>query len=534
MAGPGPYALAGRVVTMAPGGQPLANGVVYVKDDSIVAVLDAGAGPPPGFENVAPIDTKGTIYPGLIELHNHLSYDALPLWDVPQKFSNRDKWSSGAMSDTYRKLISGPMQIVGTTPGLPEAVVRYVEVKCLLGGTTTSQGIALYSDAGIRKLYFGACRNVEVTKDKALPIAATRIPDVAARDIEKFFKREQASTSLILHLAEGTDQAAESHFTALQRADKSWAIAASLAGIHCVALTRADFDVLASKGASMVWSPLSNLLLYGATADVASARAAGVRMGIGSDWSPSGSKNLLFELRVARAYAKTIGGIPDRDLLAMATIDAAGILGWDKALGSLEAGKRADILVVARRTHDPYEHLFQCTEADVELVVIDGVARAGTAALMTQLGRGTPTETVSVGTETRVLDLEQSGVDPTIAGLSLADATTRLRDALADLPQLAKPKFGAALGEPRLTLELDHDDMTDFTIRPELPDSGGFLTGLLPMGGGPMTPLEDLLEPIDLDPLTVVDDGDYLTTLAGEINLVGHSTALAKAIGALD
>lgn len=536
MAGPGPFALAGRVVTMAPGAQPLTHGVVYVKDDSIVDVRDASAPaaqPPPGFEAVTPIDTKGTIYPGLVELHNHLSYDALPLWDVPKPFTNRDQWSSGKMSDTYRKLISGPMQIVGTTPGLPEAVVRYVEAKCLLGGTTTSQGIALYSDAGIRKLYFGACRNVESTKDKALPNAATRIPDVDARDAEKFLARQKAVKSLVLHLAEGTDPTAEKHFEALHLANGDWAIFHTLAGIHCVSLTRADYDVMAAKQASMVWSPLSNLLLYGETADVAAARAAGTRMGIGSDWSPSGSKNLLFELRVARSYAATIGGIPDRDLLAMATIDAAGILGWDAALGSLEAGKRADILVVAGATHDPYAHLFTCTETDVDLVVIDGVARAGTKALMKALGRGTPTETVGIGSTTRVLDLQQDGVDPAIAGLKLSAATKRLRDALANLPELAKPKMGAALGEPHVTLELDHDEMTDFTIRPELPDEDGSLTGLLPMGGGPMTPLDELLEPIDLDPLTVVDDGDYLEMLATERNLVAHSAALATVIGGL-
>jgi 5-methylthioadenosine/S-adenosylhomocysteine deaminase len=534
MAGPGPFALAGRVVTMAPGAQPLTHGVVYVSGDSIADVRDAGAQPPAGFEAVTPIDTKGTIYPGLIELHNHLSYDALPLWDVPRQFTNRDQWSSGKMSDTYRKLISGPMQIVGTTPGLPEAVVRYVEAKCLLGGTTTSQGIALYSDAGIRKLYFGAARNVEATKDKTLPNAATRIPDVDARDAERFLAREKsAKGSLILHLAEGTDPTAEKHFEALHLKNGDWAIFHTLAGIHCVPLTSADHDVLASKGASIVWSPLSNLLLYGGTADVASARAAGVRLGIGSDWSPSGSKNLLFELRVARTYAATIGGIPDRDLLAMATIDAAGILGWEAALGSLEAGKRADILVVSGVIHDPFEHLFHCTETDVALVVIDGIARAGTKSLMKALGRGTPTETVGVGSTTRVLDLQQDGVDPAIAGLKLAAATKRLRDALADLPELAKPKMGAALGEPHVTLELDHDEMTDFTIRPELPDQDGFLTGIMPIGGGPMTPLEDLLEPIALDPLTVVDDGDYLETLATEGNLVKHSAALAAAIGGL-
>ena len=102
---------------MAPGAQPLTHGVVYVKDDWIVDVRDASAPaaqPPPGFEAVSPDRPKGTIYPGLIELHNHLSYNALPLWDVPKQYTNRDQWSRATRTASS---ISGPMQIVGDTPG---------------------------------------------------------------------------------------------------------------------------------------------------------------------------------------------------------------------------------------------------------------------------------------------------------------------------------------------------------------------------------------------------------------------------------
>ena len=86
-----------------------------------------------------------------------------------------------------------------------------------------------------------------------------------------------------------------------------------------------DFDVLAQQQASMVWSPLSNLLLYGGTARVDAARAAGVKIGLGSDWSPTGSKNLLGELKVASLYSQhALNGLfTARDLVAMATRDAA-------------------------------------------------------------------------------------------------------------------------------------------------------------------------------------------------------------------
>ena len=94
---------------------------------------------------------------------------------------------------------------------------------------------------------------------------------------------------------------------------------------------------------------MSNLLLYGATSRVKSARENGVRIGLGSDWAVSGSKNLLGELKVARLASDEMDtGFTDRDLVAMATREAASILGWQNVLGSIRSGARAD-LIVARR-----------------------------------------------------------------------------------------------------------------------------------------------------------------------------------------
>ncbi len=507
------YVLLGRVVTMA---QPevIEHGAVYVAGSTITAALDATAPPPAGFAAAPRIKTRGTIYPGLIELHNHLAYDVLPLWKVPRLFTNRDQWSTGPV---YRGLISGPMNVLGQTNGLPEAVVRYVEAKALLGGTTTSQGIALYSDPGIGGLYFGVVRNVESPHDAVLPAAATRIADVDATDATKFLARLQAQTCLLLHLAEGTDAAAEGHFQALH-VNGSWALAPSLGGIHCVPLTSADFGAMAAAGAAMVWSPLSNLLLYGRTADVAAARAAGVRIGIGSDWAPSGSKNLLHELRIARFVAD--GAFSDRELLAMATTTAAEILGWQASVGSIEAGKRADLLVVAGRGHDAHAHLFECRETDVAAVVIDGVARAGTARLMGELGV-TGAESVRVGSTRRLLNLPQMGADPAIADLTLGEATRRLRDALANLPQLALALEAPALARPtpRFTLLLDHDEVGGQAVRPHLPGPGGAPTATLGPDLAAAIPLSTLLQPLQLDPLTVASDGEYATTLSTAVNL---------------
>ena len=336
-------ALAGDIVAMDDALTVTRDGRLYLDKGAIVAIRRATDPAPAGFESVSVLNTGGTIFPGLIELHNHLAYNALRLWQVPKKYNNRDQWSG---IPEYRKLVSGPMTVVGKSPGLLPALIRYVEAKCLVGGVTTSQGIALFSNAGIRRFYRGIVRNVEETDDENLPEVETRIADVEAQSAQKFLARLKRETCFLLHLSEGLDAKAREHFLALNFAPNEWAITPQLTGIHCAALKPEDFTVFGQLGGAMVWSPLSNLLLYGGTANIAAAIAAGVRIGIGSDWSPSGSKNLLGELKVAWLVAQQIGGIARHDIIAMATRTAAKILGWGSVLGTIEPGKLADLIVV--------------------------------------------------------------------------------------------------------------------------------------------------------------------------------------------
>lgn len=523
------YGLEGHVVTMDEGFTELERGVVYIAAGEIASVVPTDAPPPQGFEEAAIVNTGGTIFPGLIELHNHLTYDALPLWNVPQRFENRDRWSGGAMQQTYRKNISGPMTVLGRTPGLVEAVVRYVEAKCLLGGVTTSQGIALFSNQGAQAFFQGVVRNVETSKIEGMPPALTRISDVEANDATAFLHRLRSSSCLLLHLAEGTDDAAHEHFEALQISGDDWAITNALAGIHCVALERKDFDVLAERGASIIWSPLSNLLLYGETAKVDQAKSAGLTIGLGSDWSPSGSKNLLGELKVARLFDEERKVFPkDRDLVSLATREAARILRWETKLGSLEKGKRADLLILTGRADDPYERLLGARETTIRMVTIDGVPRCGATDLMGRFRLGAGTERIEVDGSNRILQLADPQANPVIELLSLAEATERLRDALARLPELAheleEPSIALArqldMGtEPRWMLLLDHDEPFGLDQRPHLPDPGGSPTAELTLGLGIAPPLSEVLEPIDLDPITVADDTRFLDRIGEEMNL---------------
>ena len=136
----------------------------------------------------------GTLYPGLIELHNHLAYNALRLWQVPKKYENRDEWG-GKRNKEYRprdqRAHDGARQVARLLP----ALIRYVEAKCLVAGVTTSQGIELFSNRGARRYYRGIVRNVENTEDPGLPDATAKISDMEAANARKFFAKLQKETA---------------------------------------------------------------------------------------------------------------------------------------------------------------------------------------------------------------------------------------------------------------------------------------------------------------------------------------------------
>jgi len=127
--------------------------------------------------------------------------------------------------------------------------VRYVECKCLLGGVTTSQGVMLNSNAGIRRFYRGIVRNVEQTDDPGLAEAQGRIADVDAKEARSFLSRlNKEDSCFLLHLSEGitpdgqVGSMARRHFLALQVAPDRWALndrfAASMRQACCPRTTR--------------------------------------------------------------------------------------------------------------------------------------------------------------------------------------------------------------------------------------------------------------------------------------------------------
>jgi 5-methylthioadenosine/S-adenosylhomocysteine deaminase len=537
------YGLHGTIVTMA-GPNEIIKGTIYINAARIEAIIPESKPIPEALAAIPVYKTKGTIFPGFIELHNHLSYNCLPMWNVPKKYDNRAQWSG---IDVYRQNISYPMNLLGKTKGYVEAIVRYVECKCLAGGVTTSQGIMLFSNAGIKKYYRGIVRNVEESADADLPNVDAHIPDIVARDAEKFSKQIAKSSCMLLHLSEGTNASARKHFEHLKFNDTEWAIGPSLAGIHCVALQKQDFAIMKQKGASMVWSPFSNLLLYAQTADIKSAKESGITIALGSDWSPSGSKNMLGELKVAKLYSDENGMLfSDYELVAMATINAARIIKWDKELGTLEKGKRADLVVIKGQGKDPYKTLLNASEKSIALVAVNGTPRFGDATLMRKFGSNGLEQKI-ISKRVKLFNLQQTTQDTIVGGLTLSAATERVKDGLLNIRMLANkslPLRGVldkqgnrflvplkntpeANAEPEWVLVLDHNEDEGEAVRPNFDPMAKHGLPLKKIAPLEITP--DTLVPIKLDALTVAGDSSFFKQVAQQMNLPEYiKTGLKK------
>src|SRR5689334_22973553 len=129
--------IAGRVVPMdAADPSAVFAGRVYLGDDGFIdAVTDGNASPPSGFANAPVVDAgDGLIIPGLIDLHNHLAYNALPLWAEPSQkkpFLHHNDWTD---APTYKQKISWPAWVLAQAE--PEAMLAYAQTRALVGGTT--------------------------------------------------------------------------------------------------------------------------------------------------------------------------------------------------------------------------------------------------------------------------------------------------------------------------------------------------------------------------------------------------------------
>lgn len=209
---------------------------------------------------------------------------------------------------------------------------------------------------------------------------------------EKLFRAvsERAEDGVLMHThaAEHADERkavkevlGEDDIAALER----WGITGpSAVFAHCVQLRASEVRRLAKRGTRIAHCPSANLKLASGIANVPALRDAGIVVGIGADGAPCNNRmDPWTELRsaalLAKVRAQNAAALPASAAFEMATIDGARALGWDDDIGSLELGKKADVVVlrVDELHQEPagnvYSRLVYATRgSDVKDVLVDG------------------------------------------------------------------------------------------------------------------------------------------------------------------
>jgi cytosine/adenosine deaminase-related metal-dependent hydrolase len=562
VAAPPSVLLNGTVVTMDANHRVLANGHVLVRGNLVVAVWSGST--PSGIDvrGARKIDAgpRELVFPGLINLHDHPPFAMLSIWPVPatqaqpelgrptgrEPYDFRYEWTVTSPPEQVR-LVETPRSLGAPDAlGLLSEMLVYAEAGSALGGETAIQG---EPDDPANGLIVRDVDGTNFGRDKI----DSRVPSVdngfsEAGELAGAMAAGRVDAWLV-HLAEGVrdgDRAPGDTFSSrheLTTISSLGLLTGATVILHGTALERQDFAAMQDAGAKLVWSPLSNLLLYGHTTNVYDALAEGVTVSLGTDWTPTGSKTLLSELKVAdvalhdrRVLGTFRAQVPalaseqalDRLLVDMVTTNPAQTLRWPE-VGSIEPGKHADLLVLRRPAHSPtggrpasvYRSLIDATERDVRLVLVDGRAVAGDVDAVRAAG-ATAFSTVrsAAGGYTKAV-VFRNGVVP--RRLRLATAEQTLRRALRALGgDGAKPRSGPAPPSARFSyLRSQWNGGKDRALS----DASFRDTVLAPRYGRVGVRLN--LERIELAPLFTQDDPFFFTVVEGRRTQAGLPAAAA-------
>ena len=199
---------------------------------------------------------------------------------------------------------------------------------------------------------------------------------------------QQHTIPLIIHVAETTDEVSRSQNdhgkTPVAYLDSIGILSSNLLACHCVHLVPEDIELLLKHDVKVAHNPESNMKLASGIAPVPELQKAGVCVGLGTDGCASNNDLDMFsemdtaaKIHKVHTYDPTV--MPAESVLKMATIDGARALGLEKEIGSIEPGKRADVIVLdTRKPHctpmyHPISHMvYSAKGSDVTTSVVNG------------------------------------------------------------------------------------------------------------------------------------------------------------------
>ena len=400
----------GVVVTMDAAGTVLPDGAVAVVDGEIAAVGPRAevAAAYPGADRVDA--AGGVVLPGLINAHTHVPMvlfrglaDDLPLME----------WLEGYIFPAEARHVDEEFVRWGT---------RLACLEMLRGGTTTFVDMYYFDDViaeeaercGMRAVVgetlidFPAPDNkswreaVDYTRrfverwrghPRITPAVAPHSTYTVSPEhlVEAHRLAEELDVPLLTHLAEDPGEieqvVAATGKRPIALLEELGVLGERMLAAHLVVPTQQEIELLAERGVGAAHCPQSNMKVAAGIAPVTAMLQAGVAVGIGTDGAGSNNDLDLWEevdtaAKLQKVVLRDPTALDARRALEMATIGGARALDMDDRIGSLEVGKRADLIVVAadgvhQQPQDPaanpYSFLVYSTKApDVRTVMVDG------------------------------------------------------------------------------------------------------------------------------------------------------------------
>jgi 5-methylthioadenosine/S-adenosylhomocysteine deaminase len=396
------------------------EGMVLIEGDTIACVA-ASCTIPDGASRITV--TNAYIFPGFVDAHNHVAYNILARWTPPKLYQRRSQWQAAQAYKVFKQPYNDLIN-----KGLFCEMVKYGETKALLSGVTTIQGTAP-NNMCFRTLI----RNAENQNQLGLPASHIR---TFILDISSFKGSMDWSVtkSFAVHIAEGIrgDAPSKQEFAILK---SKGLLASGTAIIHGAAFEAAEFQQMAAVGAKLIWSPRSNLVLYGQTTNIPLARQAGVEVSLGVDWNPTGSNHIFDELRTAAEVNADdfAGAIPDDEWIKMITVNPARALALEEQIGRLAPGLKADITVLRAQGSDPTKSLLRAHLQDVQMVWVGGKLLYANRAILDKVKPGQCEALLVHGSQKRVCVKD---VQPTVP--KSAETLEQIREVLrSNYPLLA-------------------------------------------------------------------------------------------------
>src|SRR6266478_1668903 len=398
----------GTVVTMDGARAIYNDGAVVVKGDAIVAV-----GPRSELEAryaaAQTIDATGKlVLPGFINGHTH----------VPMTLF-RGIHDDVTLDDWLHKYIF-PAEAKNDTEEFVRWGTRLAVAEQIRSGITTFADMYYFEDAVAEETKAAGMRGVlgETWIDFPAPDNKSEAEMLAYT--EKFLKKWQADSlihaavaphsiytcsrktlegasalarkyhaPILIHVSEmkkeWEDSQQQNGASPVQYLDKVGVLGPDVLAAHCIFVDETDRKILAERQVGCVHNPSSNMMLASGVSPVPEMRAAGVAVGLGTD-GPAGSNNdlnLMEEMDLAAKLQKITRMDPRalgaKAVVEMATIAGARALHMEKEIGSLEAGKKADLILIgldapnAVPMYDVYAQLaYALKGSDVETVIVGG------------------------------------------------------------------------------------------------------------------------------------------------------------------